>query len=201
VVEPPRQNEREANVPLWFRVARIWIPVTVAFTVACGLCYLSVQQSYRNGLDDPQLQLATDAAAALDAGAPPASVVTSPVVDAEKSLKPFVSVFARNDSVLVSGGSIAGGPAAPPSGVLEAARSASTRTNRVTWQPAGGVRVATVEAASQNGLVVVAGRNMRAVETRIGNLGEIVALAWGLGVAATLVAVTALEFAGLRMRS
>ena len=110
-------------MPLWFRIVRIWLPIAVAVTALSGLTYLAVQQSYRNGLDDPQLQLATDGAARLDAGASPLSIATSPTIDAEKSLAPFVIVLGPQDDVLASGATLGSGVAKPPAGVLAAARS------------------------------------------------------------------------------
>ncbi|HET7225238.1 MAG TPA: hypothetical protein VFK69_05925, partial [Candidatus Eisenbacteria bacterium] len=51
------------------------LPVLVALTALCGLTYVSVQQSHRQTANDPQLQLAGDAARALAAGAAPQAVV------------------------------------------------------------------------------------------------------------------------------
>jgi len=183
-------------MPLWFCIVRIWLPIAVAVTAVSGLTYLAVQQSYRNGLDDPQLQLATDGAARLDAGASPQSVATSPTVDAEKSLAPFVVVLSPQDVVLASGATLGSGTAKPPAGVLATARSQGT--DRVTWQPQAGVRIASVSAAAKDGRVVVAGRNMRAVEARIDDLGKIAALAWGAALIGVLIATFLTEFLGLR---
>jgi hypothetical protein len=185
-------------MPLWFRVARIWLPIAVALTAVCGLTYLSVQQSYRNGLDDPQVQLATDGAAALDSGAAPASLVNSPTIDASKSLAPFVIVFAKDNSMLEYGGSIGNDVRPPDDGVLETARTQGA--DRVTWQPIPGVRIASVSVAAKDGRVVLAGRNMSAVEARIDNLTLITALAWGISLVGVLVTTVLIEFLGLRLQ-
>ncbi|HEY5540284.1 MAG TPA: hypothetical protein VIL41_02395 [Coriobacteriia bacterium] len=185
-------------MPLWFRVVRIWLPIAVAVTAAAGLTYVAVQQSYRNGLDDPQLQLATDGAARLDAGVSPESLATSPTVDADKSLAPFVIVFGSDDAVLASGATLAGTTPKPPTGVLATARSKGT--DRVTWQPRPGVRIASVSAAASDGRVVLAGRNMRAVESRIDDLTKITAFAWGSALVGVLIASLLAELAGLRLK-
>jgi hypothetical protein len=144
---------------------RIWLPIAVATTVLTGLIYVAVQQSYRYGLDDPQVQLAQDGAAQLDAGAAPASITNSPTIDADTSLAPFLIVFDAHDGVLASGASLGGSTPAPPAGVLATARSAGR--NRLTWQPRPGVRIASVSFSAKDGRVVLAGRNMREVEWRL----------------------------------
>ena len=184
-------------MPLWFRVARIWLPIAVAVTTIMGLTYAAVQQNFRSSLNDPQLQLATDGAARLDAGATPESLATSPTVDADNSLRPFVIVFGSGDDVLASGATLAGLTPRPPVGVLAAARS--NGTNSVTWQPRRDVRLASVSAAARDGRVVLAGRNMRAVESRIDNLGALTALAWAAALIGVLIATVLAEIVGLRL--
>ena len=50
-------------------VFRVWLPFAVIVTAFCGLAYVTVQQALRQGANDPQIQMAEDAAAALDGGA------------------------------------------------------------------------------------------------------------------------------------
>ena len=59
------------------RALAFFLPVAVLATLCCGLVYGAVQQDLRMGANDPQLQLAEDAARALDAGAPAATLVGS----------------------------------------------------------------------------------------------------------------------------
>ena len=184
-------------MPFWFRVMRIWLPIAVAATTVIGLAYVATQQSYRNGLDDPQLQLATDGAARLDAGASPESVATSPTIDADKSLAPFVTVMSADDAVIVEGALIGREAIQPPDGVLAAARAQGT--NRVTWQPRRSVRIASVSVAANDGRVVVAGRNMRAFEARVDDLGKLTAIAWAAAMAGALIASVFAERVGLRL--
>ena len=49
-------------------ILRYWLPLAAVTTLLCGLIYLAVQQSLRWGANDPQIQMAEDAAAALAAG-------------------------------------------------------------------------------------------------------------------------------------
>jgi hypothetical protein len=202
-----------SRLPLWFRVARIWLPLALAVTATCGLVAVTVQQNYRAGLNDPQIQLARDAAALLDSGAEPASVVNSPTVDAERSLAPFVIVYSPSNAVLASGATLGGATPTPPRGVLQAARSGAGKgriagltgnarpgENRVTWQPRDGVRLASVGVAAKSGVVVLAARNMSEVEGRESDLMTLVALGWLAAVGGALAAAVVIEVLGGRVR-
>jgi hypothetical protein len=80
----------------WFwRAFAIWLPVSAAATVVILLISVAAQQDLRRGANDPQIQLAEDAAAQLDAGATPAAVLPPEHVDMAHSLAPFVIVFDR----------------------------------------------------------------------------------------------------------
>jgi hypothetical protein len=197
---------------LWHRIVRIWLPIAVATTVVCGLIAVTGQQIYRNGLDDPQIQLAHDTAARLDAGAAPASVVNSPTVDARASLAPFLIVYSPTNAVLAAGATLDGATPIPPAGVLQTARDlenparrstvASRRRasgdNRVTWQPREGVRLASVSVGAKNGVVVLAARNMREVEDRESQLDLLVAIGWFAAIAAILLTSIVIELSGGR---
>jgi hypothetical protein len=183
-------------MPLWFRVVRVWLPIAVAATCLAGVVEVTVQQSYRNGADDPQIQLAQDGAARLDAGAAPAALATSPTVDAEMSLAPFVSVVGADDAMLASGATLGGSAPKPPAGVLATVRSAGR--DRVTWQPRSGVRIALVGFPAHDGRVVIAGRNLREVEAREDDLVRLVAIGWAVALVAALLATIAIELAAKR---
>ena len=153
------------------RAVAFFLPVAVLATLACGLIYIEVQQELRSGANDPQLQLAEDAAAHLDTGATPASVVDrGTTVDPSTSLAPFVIVLDANDNVLAADATLSGGVPVPPQGMLDAARSDSPSS--VTWQPYGGVRIAAVTVAWKGGFVL-AGRSLSRVEQRESNAGLI----------------------------
>lgn len=47
---------------------RYWIPLSIVMTIVCGLLYLTLQQNIRMSANDPQVQLAEDAASALQNG-------------------------------------------------------------------------------------------------------------------------------------
>jgi hypothetical protein len=174
------------------RALAFFLPAAVLATLTCGLVYAEVQQSLRSSANDPQYQLATDAAAKLDAGASPASVVGSTVdVDLAASLAPFVIVFDRNHSILATNATLDGVRPAPPDGVLDAA---SAGPDTVTWQPRAGVRIAAV-AVAWNGGTVVSGRSLRLVEDRETNMELIAGLTWVV----SLVALAAAALVAARL--
>ena len=158
------------------RAVAFFLPVAVLATLACGLIYVEVQQDLRGGANDPQIQLAEDAAARLDAGATPGSVVDRSVtVDPSASLAPFVIVFDSNHAVLTTNATLDGGVPVPPRAMLDAAVPGSPST--VTWQPYTGVRIAAVTVAWKGGFVL-AGRSLSRVEQREWNAELIAGSAW-----------------------
>ena len=158
------------------RSIAIFLPMAVLATLTCGLVYAEVQQDLRSGANDPQYQMAEDAAAHLDAGAKPADLVdTAVTVDAATSLAPFTIIFDSAGRVLASDVTLDGGQPVPPGGVLSSARPGSP--NAVTWQPRQGVRIASVTAAWSGGTVLV-GRSLRRVEEQEVNSELIAGAAW-----------------------
>lgn len=174
------------------RAVALWLPAAVGATLVAGLTYVSVQQSYRQNANDPQLQLAEDAAARLSSGDVPAAIVGGAQVDLATSLAPFVVVYGADGQVLAASGSLDSRAPIPPAGVLQAARDDGS--NMVTWEPRDGVRQA-IEvvpwSSSSDSGTVLAGRSLREVERRVDDLTLMVGLGWvvtllGIAIAALL---------------
>jgi hypothetical protein len=175
-------------------VLRHWIPLAVVITALCGLVYLAVQQELRQAANDPQIQMAEDAAAALEGGAPVESVIPSETVAIERSLAPFVTVFDDSGGVAASSARLHGAVPELPAGVLEYARNHGE--DRITWQPEEGVRIAAVIVryrGSASGFVL-AGRSLREVEVREDNALLEAAAAGIAALGASLIAVILVEF-------
>jgi hypothetical protein len=153
-----------------------WLPFAVAVTGLAGLAYALDQSNLRQGADDPQIQLAEDAAARLAAGTSVATVVphTDTPVDIAHSLATFVIVYDTGDKPVASTATLDGATPLLPSGVSASARQ---REDRVTWQPRDGVRIAAV-VVSYSGGTVVAGRSLREVESREQDALAVTGLAW-----------------------
>jgi hypothetical protein len=178
-------RRRTVHLVILRRAMAIFLPLAVLVTLCTGLVYVADQQVLRLGANDPQVQLAEDAAHALDGGASAGSLVGAHAIDIASSLAPFVVIFDASGAVLATDGQLDGHDPAPPAGVLERART--NGSNRVTWQPRPGVRVATVTVAWHGG-TVMAGRSLREAERREDALLLVAAAAWLAMMAALAVA-------------
>ena len=172
-------------------IVRIWLPFAVIITVFCGLAYATVQQALRQGLNDPQIQMAEDAVYALNNGATIDSVVASTKVEMSRSLAPFIDIYDSNDNAVAGSGLLNGQLPDYPKGALDSTKQ--NGENRVTWQPNADVRIASVVVPYNNGFVV-AGRNMREVEQRESQTELLAGVAWLLALIATLIVIAFGEF-------
>ncbi|MFN2195697.1 MAG: hypothetical protein ACK2UW_06195 [Anaerolineales bacterium] len=177
---------------LW-RVLKSWLPLATAATILCGLIYVSVQQSFRMAANDPQIRMAEDAARGLAAGQNAAELLTAGQVDLQYSLAPFLIIFDAAGRVVAANATLHNQVPVPPKGVLAYART--NGEDRVTWQPEPGVRSATVIVPIDGGVggYVLAGRSLREVEARVGQLNLLVGAGWLAAVLATLFLVLLLE--------
>jgi hypothetical protein len=156
--------------------------------------YAIPQQVLRQGLNDPQLQLAGDLTARLEQGIAPAEAVPAGSVDMARSLAPFVIAYDDEGRPLASQAHLNGKTPTPPSGVFDYVRQHGEE--RVSWQPIlgrdHGVRIAAV-VQRVNGPhpgFVLAGRNMREVEAREEQVEHMAGLTW-IGMLGVIVAGTA----------
>jgi len=180
------------------RAALAFLPIAVLATGLAGTVYLVAQQGLRSGADSPQLQLAEDAARALDAGTPPATVTGPATIDIGESLAPFVVVFGAGDNLLAASGQLDGANPTPPAGVLD--HATADVPNRVTWQPRPGVRIATVTVRWSGG-TVMAGRSLREVERLEDQALLLVGAGWAATMAALVVTCLAAAWLAGRVRN
>jgi hypothetical protein len=167
---------------------KTWLPLAVVGSALVLLIGVSTQQVLRRSADDPQIQIAEDIAAAIEAGAGPQSVVPSKKVDIGKSLAPIILVADANGTIVSSSATLQGSTPTLPKGTLEFAKQHGQ--NRFTWQPADGVRLATVAVyyGGNNPGYVVVGRSLREVEKREDAARNVAALDWmGMLVASFLL--------------
>lgn len=176
-----------------------WLPLAVGITLLCGVIYATVQQNYRTSLDDPQIQMAEDAAAAIQNGASATSVIPAGTVDLDASLAPWVAVYDASGAELASSGELNGAPPKLPQGVFDTSTwhafaedgiklQLPANEDRFSWQPQPDVRQAVVLIKASNGDFVASGRNMREVENREGALMSMVGIGWAVTIVATFVA-------------
>ena len=170
-----------------------WLPLGATIVVLAMFIYIAVQQNYRQGLNDPQIQMVIDAQKALQSGKQPAEVVgRASLFDVEKSLSPFLAVYDKDGNPLESSASLGNVPPKPPLGVFEYAKAHGE--NRVSWQPNSNTRIALVVRPIniESGWFVASGRNMAEVERRISDIGDKIFL----GTLALLLMTFVLDFIG-----
>ena len=172
-------------------ILKIWLPFAVTITAFCALTYATVQQSYRQGANDPQIQMAEDSVDALADGKTVETVVTADKVSVAKSLAPFLIAYDREGKVTASSVTLDGQTPELPNGVL--ASTMKLGENHITWQPKDGVRIAAVIVSYENGYML-AGRNIREVEVRESQLTTFAEITWALAILTTLVAIAFGEY-------
>ena len=175
---------------------RGWLPLAAAITGICLLVNTTVQQSFRTGANDPQIQLVEDATSQLASGTRPQSlraIVADPSVDMEQSLATFVIVYDERGTPLAGTGLLGGHLPTPPAGVFSFAREHGEE--RVSWQPTRRARIAAVvrHSSAGEGMFVLAGRSLREIEVREASLRTMCAIAWIVLLAATFALLVAGE--------
>jgi hypothetical protein len=119
-----------------------------------------------------------DLAATLQQGALPAVAGGAGAVDIAHSLSPFVIVYDDQGRTLASQALLDGKAPVPPAGIFNYVRNRSE--DRFSWQPRRGVRIAAViqRVNGEHPGFVLAGRNMREVESREEQVGQMAGLTW-----------------------
>ena len=142
-----------------------------------GVIYATVQQSYRTGANDPQIQIASDLNAKLHQGRFVESFLAD-TIDIAKSLSTFVVLCDNNGKPICSSGYLDGKMPVLPAGVFDFAKSHGE--HEVTWQPRIGIRMAMVIINSKASPVrfVASGRSLQEVEVREYNLVKMVFSGW-----------------------
>jgi len=164
------------------RALRPWLLMAAVWSGAAFALLLVEHQSLRLQANDPQVQMAEDAAARLGEGAPPAAVLPGGAdVEIARSLAPFLVVYDGAGAPVAGSGKLHGALPNLPGGVLEHARAQGG--HRLSWQPEPGVRQAlvVVPVRGRGAGFVVAGRSLREVEARKGQVLEFLGLLWGAG--------------------
>jgi hypothetical protein len=153
-------------MPSILEISRRSLALAAVSTIICLLVYGTVQQSLRNGANDPQIQMVEDAARALERGDAIDKVVPAGTVEVERSLAPFLMIYDAGGHAIAGSGALHGRSAAPPSGVFAFVRQ--NGEERVTWQPEPGVRLASVivRTSAAPAAFVLAARSLREVEKR-----------------------------------
>ena len=172
-----------------FRRYLPWILSLTIVTVMCVLVDVTVQQSYRMNANDPQIQLAEDMQKAFSNNQFTTDSIqssfesfqpTNRQIDLATSLSAWIQLYDASGSLIKSSAIMSGVQTIPkiPKGIFTA--TDKTGEDRLTWEPQKGIRqaiVVTKFSGMQSGYVV-AGRSLKEIEMREGNLNRIVAIVW-----------------------
>ena len=190
------QRSTRSLYGLVIRAIPYWLPIAAAITALSGLVYVVAQQTYRQSANDPQIQLAEDAAAQLEAGAQPQTLLGSDKVDMARSLAPFLIIYDDTGTTVASSVQLNGQTPPLPPGVFTDTRKSGE--DRITWQPQEGVRSATIMThfAGPRPGFVLSGRSLRETEKRVDLLAPLVGLGWLATLAGSLL-ISILAFAFL----
>ncbi|GAC1386409.1 MAG: hypothetical protein NVS1B7_5120 [Candidatus Saccharimonadales bacterium] len=170
-------------------VLRHWLPLAFVTSVLVGFSYIVMQQNLRNSANDPQIQIAEDAAVSLANGTTIDSLTKSSPIDIATSLAIFATIYDNQGRPIVSSGKLDGRDPLIPLAVINYTKV--HQEHRVTWQPRPNVRVAVVlnRYVGRSGDVgyVMVGRNVREVERRLNQLLIYSALAWAITLSGSLL--------------
>lgn len=165
---PPLQYNLDMRINKWNlkTILKYWL---LSAIIICGLSfiiYAIVQQDMRQGANDPQIQMAEDAATQLAGGQQVQTIVPTQKVDIATSLAPYIIIFDNTGKPVASSAQLNGQTPTIPSSVFAYVKQ--NGEDRITWQPQSGVRSAIVitQFKGANSGFVVAGRSLREVENR-----------------------------------
>ncbi len=172
---------------LFIRAFKAWLPLAFLATVLCGLSYGAVQQVYRQSANDPQIQMAEDAALAIKGGTQLQSLTLSGTVNIGQSLSPYLIFYNEAGAPTGGNGLLDGHFPTLPQGVFDYVRTYGEE--RVTWQPRSDIRnaivVVKIDGPGQG--FVMAGRSLREIEVREWRLEVMVGAAWIVALIGTLL--------------
>jgi len=181
-------------------VLRSWLPLAIAIVGVIGFGWLGLQQAYRNAADDPQVEMAKDAAAGINQHQPVSAVIPKTLIDVKTSEAAFMVITDQDGKALATSGQLDGSAPIPPKGSLETAKKKGL--NRLTWEPSKGLREATIivpfdASANSHGYVIVA-RSIKEAERRETDLAHLAFAAAIVTLAASFLAALFLSSERLR---
>jgi hypothetical protein len=167
----------KANVMKRYNLITHFAAITI-ITVLCGLIYVSVQQSYRAGANDPQLQIASDLKTIIENYRSIAQYMANDSIDLSKSLSAFKTIYDKNGEPVQSTGFLNNQLPKMPKGVFDF--TYKNQEDVFTWQPQKGVRMAMVVKKTNSPQIkfVAVGRSLREVEKRESTLVTMVFVSW-----------------------
>ena len=169
---------------------RVWLAIVGSATLVLAGTYTMVQQSTRLSADDLPLSTAQTTVNKLATDAQPTDVVPALKSGLRNDSLPFVIITDDSQHVLASSATLDGKTPLPPTGTF--AFTKDHGTDRFTWQPADGVRLATRIVTYKNSAssgFVVTGQSLKQAENRIATYSKLAIATWLAVMAWTLFLV------------
>lgn len=156
---------------------RLWLAIVGTVTLVMGTTYTLVQQSARLSADDLPLATAQTVKHELEGGAAPADVVPTIKTDLRTDSTIFVTITDANQHVLASNANLDGQSSLPPVGTFDFTKAHGT--DRFSWEPTGGVRLATrMLTYGKDGNYIITGQSLSQAERRIDIYGWLTLAGW-----------------------
>jgi len=145
--------------------------VAVIITVIFSAIFVIGQQTIRLLANMPQIQVAQDTAQSLSSGTKPeVAIASNQKVNLATSSAGFVIIYGKTGKVIAGTGELDGEVPVIPYGVLQHIKPPGY--NAVTWQPRPGVRIASVEVATDH-YYVLAGRSLSEPEKLVNTITKL----------------------------
>jgi len=161
------------------RILILFLTLEVIVCAFCLLVYVSVQQTYRNNADDPQIQIARELKLKYSkSGLDSLSDAKDKIEISSSSISPFYVIYDENAKPVSSNALLYNNMPQLPLGVFRAAKE--NGENKISWQPYQGLRFATVIehiTGKFNGYIL-SGRSLLETEKRIEKLNWMMILTW-----------------------
>jgi len=163
-------------------------------TVIVLVIYTGIQQVYRTGLDDPQIEMTRNICLEIEQGKSWENIIRKDTIDITKSLSPFIVLYDAAGKPIYSNAVLDGHMPAVPPGLFDIVKNKGE--HRVTWQPRNAVRMAMVIKKINTSPLqfVAAGRSMTEVEERTDSLRTMVFFAWVICIGIILLTATLNHF-------
>jgi hypothetical protein len=167
-------------------LVRNWFALAATWTLAAGAIVLVQHQVLRQQADEPQVQMAEDAARRLGKGVDALNVLpVGESVPIEASRSPWLAVYDKYGAPLSSSGRFRGSAPRLPRGVFKFAQE--YRGHRLSWEPSPGVRQALVIVVLPDAAFVVCGRSLQETELRKRQVLKLMLAVWSAGLAGLLL--------------
>jgi hypothetical protein len=176
-------------------VIKYWLPLALTATIILGVIYTLIQQNLRASANDPQVEMAEEAANMLHSGKTPQEVIGDYKIDMANSLSSFLIIYDSNGKPISSSAVLDDTIPSPPAAVFDYVKKHGE--DRITWQPTKRVRCAVVIIQYTNGKTggfVLAGRSLLEIEKRESSLFMEVGVAWLVIMFVSLAATVLVTF-------